>query len=151
MATTVVDPFTELATIIENAVLNEFDDEPYINFVHDRIHESLGSDGSLWIGFSPEAEPSNDIELRVEATLQFYDKYNLEINPTQSVDPRTVTNKAERMRRALEAVRTVGTPHTWYFDVTTTRYPNDPTGNKSRFEMTIVARGNNSGLVETLG
>lgn len=151
MATIVTDPFTELSTAIENAVLDEFDDELYLSFQYDRLHESLGSDGRLYVAVSPETEPADNIELRVEATLQFYDHYNLEIDPRQAVDPRMITNKAERMRRALSEIRTTGTPYLWFFDVVNTRYPNDPTGNKTRFEMTIVARGGNAGLLETIG
>jgi len=151
MARTVTDPFTELSAIIENAVLDEFDDETYLVFERDRLHESLGSDGRLHVGLSPTEDRSDNIELSMELMLQFYDTYNLEIDPQQHVDPSTVTNKAERLRRALADVRTTGTEHVWFFDVQTTRYPTDPTGNKSRFEMVIRARGNNSGLLETIG
>lgn len=151
MATIVTDPFTELALIVENAVLTEFDDEQFIVFERDRIHESLGSDGRLYVALSPDNDRANNIELTLEMLIQFYDVYDLEIDPQQQVDPSVITNKAERLRRALAAVRTTGTQHLWFFDVTQTRYPNDPTGNKSRFEMTIVARGNNSGLIETFG
>ena len=151
MATEVTDPYTILANAIEEAVLNEFDDETYLTFHHDRLHESLGSDARTYCAISPETEPSDNIELRVEALLQWYGPYKLEINPKQEVDPRIITNKAERMRRCLEKIRTVASSEMWFFDVVTTRYPNDPTGNKSRFEMTIVGRGQNSGLVETIG
>lgn len=151
MASIVTDPFTELAEIIETAVLDEFDDELYITFQRDRLHESLGSDGRLYVGVSPNEDRADNIELSAEVMLQFYDAYDLEIDPQQQVDPSVVTNKAERMRRALAYVRTTGTDHVWFFDVTTTRYPTDPTGNKSRFEMVIRARGNNSGLIETIG
>lgn len=151
MATQVTDPFTELALVVENAVLDEFDDETYMIFNRDRIHESVGSDGHLYVAISPDIDRDDRVELTMEFTLQFYDSYNLEIDPTQTVDPSLVTNKAERMRRALAAVRTIGSEHLWFFDVINTRYPSDPTGNKSRFEMTIRARGNNSGLIETIG
>lgn len=151
MATQVTDAFSELALIIENVVLDEFDDETYLIFNRDRIHESVGSDGRLYVAISPEIDRDEDIELLMEVTIQFYDAYSLEIDPMQTVDPAVITNKAERLRRALAAVRTTGTSHLWFFDVINTRYPNDPTGNKSRFEMTLRARGNNSGLIETIG
>lgn len=149
MATEVTDTYTLLADAIETAVLIEFDDETYLEFRHDHLHESLGYDQRLYVGLYPNEDSSFNIELQQEVTLQFYDAYNLEIEPQQYVDPRVITNKAERMRQALQNIRTVGESELWYFDVTRTRYPDDPTGNKSRFEMTIVARGNNTGLVET--
>lgn len=151
MATEVTDPFTELCDILEEAILNEFDDEPYIRFNRDRLHESLGADGALYVGVSPDIDRTDNIEQIMDVSLQFYDVYKLDIDPLQHVDPTRVTNKAERMKRALADVRTTGTSTLWFFDVINTRYPNDPTGNKSRFEMTIQARGNNTGLVETIG
>jgi hypothetical protein len=151
MATEVTDPFTELALVVEDVVLTEFDDEPYIRFVRDRLHESLGSDGNVYVGLSPNDDNADNIDMRMEMLLQFYDTYNLEIDPRQHVDPTRATNKAERLRRALADVRTTGSPHLWFFDVIRTSYPQDPTGNKSRFEMTINAWGNNTGLIETIG
>ena len=37
----------------------------------------------------------------------------------------------------------------WFYHVTGTSYPEDPTGNQTRFEMEVLAKGWNSGLVET--
>lgn len=151
MATVVTDPYTEMAGVIEEAVRSEFDDEPFLSVVHDRIHESLGSDGQTWVGISPEDEPSSGVDMTISTLIQFYGPFLPDVNPQQQVDPRAITNKAERLRRALASRRTTASPHLWFFDVTMTRYPNDATGNKTRFEMTVVGRGNNSGLVETVG
>lgn len=151
MATIVTDPYSQMADAIEAAVLTEFDDLTYLTVVHDRIHESLGSDGRYWVGISPDDEPSGGIDMSITATIQFYGPFHPDVDPFQQVDPRDITNKAERLRRALADVRTTGTPHVWFFDVVTTRYPEDATGNKTRFEMTVTGRGNNSGLVETTG
>lgn len=148
----VSDPYSQMAAAIETAVLTEFDDEQYMTVVHDRLHESLGSDGTTWVGISPEDEPSGGIDMTIVALVQFYGAFVPDVNPEQRVDPRAVTNKAERLRQALGEVRTIGTPEVWFFDITGTRYPNDATGNKTRFEMTVVGRGQNSGfLVETTG
>lgn len=146
----VTDPYTQVADLIETTIRAEFNDEQYINVIHDRIHESLGSDGMLHVGISPEDENSGGIEMEVNVLIQFYGPHILDVNPNEAVDPRIISNKAERLRQALSEVRTVGTPQVWFFDVNTTRYPLDATGNKSRFEMTIQACGNNSAyLVET--
>lgn len=149
--TIVTDPYTQLADILETVVTEEFADEPYLVCRHDRIHESLGNDGRTYVGISPDSEPSRDIELFVEVLIQFYGPWKEAVDPAQGADPRIMTNKAERLRRALSVERTVGLPGMWFFDVVNTRYPNDPTGNKTRFEMSITGRGNNTGLIETIG
>lgn len=149
--TVVTDPYSIMAQVLQDAILAEFSDEPYLDLRHDRIHESLGEDGRTYVGLSPEAEPAADLDLRQEILVQFYGGYSAEVNPHQMVDPRGVTNKAERMRRALQAVTNVATPEVWYFNVVNTRYPNDPTGNKTRFEMLVIGHGSNTGLVETIG
>ena len=151
MATTVTDPYTVLADAIEDVVMAEFDDEAFLVFKHDALHESLGTDGKTYVGVSPEDEQTFNIELQIAVRLQFYMPYIADVDPFQEVDPRIITNKAERLRQALGRARIVATGDVWYFDVDRTTYPKDATGNKSRFEMSIVGRGNNSGLVETTG
>ncbi len=150
--TVVTDAYTELANLIEMVAEAEFrPDHPYLTIRHDRIHESLGSDGKTWIGISPDDQPVDGLELHINLLIQFYDPFRADVDPFQHVDPRIITNKAERMRRALQSIRTTGLPELWFFDLVSTSFPNDATGNKSRFEMSIVARGNDSGLIETTG
>lgn len=151
MARVTTDPYTIMANVVEQVILDEFDDETYMNVLHDRIHESLGSDGQLWIGLSPVSEPTTGIDMTIELLIQFYGPFIADVNPAQMFDPRTTTNKAERLRQALSESRTIGQSKVWFFDVTNTSYPSDATGNKTRFEMTVVGRGNNSALVETTG
>lgn len=119
----------------------------------DRIHQSLGHSGTV-IGVSPErtiSAPDNRYVNQIEILVQFYGKYNKEVDPKQTVSPSTVEGFAERFRSAL---RTGGVdPNTglvWYFVLDRIEYPPDPTGNKTRFEAFLVARGNNSALVETV-
>ena len=45
----------------------------------------------------------------------------------------------------------MGTTTLWYMTVTSVDYPKDPTGNKSRFEATVRAYGQNTALTETIG
>jgi len=150
MARTVTDPYSQLANVIEQVIRAEFNDEQYIEVIHDRLHESLGSDGQLHVGISPDEESTGGIEMDTTILIQFYGPFQPDVNPFQSFDPRIITTKAERLRQALSEVRTVGTPQVWFFDVTMTRYPSDATGNKTRFEMTVAATGNNTSyLVET--
>ena len=149
MPTTVTDAYTVMANAIETVVAAEFSDDSTLIIKHDRLHGSVGSDGRTYVGISPEREPTFDLELQIEVLIQFYGGYKADVNPFQEVDPRVITNKAERLRQALGAIRIVGTSNVWYFDVDSVSYPPDATGNKSRFEMSIIGRGNNSGLIET--
>jgi hypothetical protein len=83
--------------------------------------------------------------------LQFYGPFVADVDPFQEVDPRAITTKAERLRQALMSETNVGAPEVWFFNILQTRYPNDATGNKSRFEMSIRAWSNDTSLVETTG
>ncbi len=150
MPTTVVDPYSVLADIIKTVVLMEFSDITGLFFEHDHLHESLGSDGKTWVAVSPVAERTSNIDMYQEVLIQFYGPFNADVDPFQKVDPRIISNKAERLRRALRSVRTVGTSGVWFFDVEDTSYPRDATGNHTRFEMRVVGRGQNSALVETI-
>lgn len=148
--TIVTDPYSVLAGALEQVILNEFeDDSPKITVVHDRIHESLGYNGRGYVGISPVRENSERITTNITALVQFYDAYSLEIDPEQHVDPRNISNKAERFRRAVQKARIIADELVWYMDVTYIEYPNDATGNKSRFEATVITQGENTGLIET--
>lgn len=116
----------------------------------DYLHASVGSEATR-IGVSPlRSNPGNRDNNVLEMTLfvQFYGKYRLRIDPNQRVDPGVIEGYVERFREALRT----GDPNTssvWYFQLTSVNYPLDPTDNKSRFEATVMARGNNTALLET--
>lgn len=119
----------------------------------DKIHESLGWE-RVEVGIHPLDEvvrPGNALiqEMRVE--VRFYGLWTKEIDPHTVINPVKVTNYAERFRSALGRSHATdpATDEVWYFDVLRVDYPDDPTGNKSRFHATIRAWGNNSGLIET--
>src|SRR5688572_29614965 len=117
MPHTVVDPYSQVASVLESAIAAEFTDVAYMEIHHDRIHESLGSDGKTHVGISPDDQTSERIELVQDVTIQYYGPFNLQIDPFQEVDPRLISNKAERLRQKLAEVRTVGTSQVWFFDV----------------------------------
>lgn len=151
MPTYVTDPYSLLAESVEQTILDEFPDIEYINVLHDRIHESMGADGQTYVGISPGDQGSSGIVLTIELLIQFYGPFTPDVNPFQHADPRIYTTYAERLRQALSKVRTTGTSEVWFFDVTSTRFPIDATGNKTRFEMVVVGMGQNSALTETTG
>jgi hypothetical protein len=119
---------------------------------HDNLHESLGFQGPV-AGISPARDLVNRNNLIQETSLEvkLYNTWVKLVDPTQAVDPRIITNYAERFRRGLQSivVPSTGIDVMWYFNLVQIEYPNDPTGNKSRFVATVRAWGNNSALVET--
>lgn len=130
----------------------EFAAEGYV-MIADNLHESLGRT-RVDVGVAPVEDVVNIRDSLVQETwveVKFYHLWTQEISPETQVNPFQITAYAERFRDALR--RSFATdPHTgqvWYFDLRRVQYPNDPTGNKTRFVATIRAFGNNSGLVET--
>ena len=149
-------PVTSAYEVIANALKviidTEFASEGIVA-QHDNLHESLGRDRRE-CGIAPIEDSipmSNGLTLESLVEVRFYDFWTQEISPTTAVDPRIITNYAERFRRAIKAASAteVGTGVMWYFDLRRVQYPNDPTGNKTRFHAQVRGFGNNSGLVET--
>lgn len=118
----------------------------------DFIHDSLG-DKRTSIGVSPvrtRPYPRDEQVITIEILVQFYSKYDLKIDPTQRVSPVKIETYAERFRRAIR-VSDPKRNDVWFFKVLDLSYPNDPTGNKTRFEAVVAAVGQNSALIESTG
>lgn len=123
---------------------------PGVPIRDDKLHGSLGAQGAV-IGTSPiRARPWNrDAAVQdTEVLVQFYNKYTLKVDPTQAVDPAIVEDLADKFRLALKGGYK-GSGAVWYFMLVDITYPDDPTGNKTRFEARVVAKGNNDSLIET--
>lgn len=147
-----MDPFPVIAAIVIDAFNAEFAAEGVV-LIPDRLHESLGRK-SVAAGISPTEDTPNMRNRLAEEhylEIQFYGLWDERIDPGTQINPATITGYANRLKDALRRAQGAegGTGSVWYFDVDRTRYPNDPTGNKTRFEMTIRAWGNNQNLVET--
>lgn len=151
---TVTDSYAVSADTLASIINTEFGAEGVV-VRHDKLHESLGSDGVV-VGIAPIEDlvnPRSNATQESIIEIRFYNQWTKEIKPTTVIDPRIITNYAERFRRALHS-SFLTSPHTqalWFFDLTRITYPDDPTGNKSRFVATIRAYGNNSALVESTG
>lgn len=121
---------------------------------HDDIHESLGWNGPR-VGINPETRGDvvrpNMLVQETWIEVKFYGMWRKEITPETAVDPREITELAERFRRAIEASNAPSTSSLWYFNLVQISYPRDPNGNRSRFVALIRAYGNNASLVETSG
>lgn len=146
-----VDPYTTVANAIETVLKSEFAVEGF-PVLHDHIHESVGHKGTR-IGISPidqVPQASNMNVMDTEVLIRFYGKYDKSVvDPDQRVDPRKITGYAHRLRSVLERVDIASSGNFWYLNVMETSYPEDPMGNKTRFEMRVRAKGANAGLVET--
>lgn len=145
-------PFEAVAQAVIAVFNNEFASEQFV-MIPDRLHESLGR-SRVDVGIHPVEDVVNGRDAVVQETfveVRFYDLWKQEISPETQVNPYRITGFAERFRDALRRAKATdpGTGQVWYFDVRRTAYPPDPTGNSSRFHMTIRAFGNNAGLIET--
>jgi hypothetical protein len=144
--------FETVALAVKQVFEEEFEAEGF-TLIPDKIHESLGRH-RVACGIHPEEEGPNMRNRIMQETfveVRLYDLWTDEINPETQINPFKITGYAERFRDALRraAAQDPGTGEVWFFDVDRTTYPDDPTGNKSRFHMRIRAFGNNSNLVET--
>lgn len=152
---TVTSPYQTAAEQLAAIIDAEYAPEGFV-VEHDNIHESLGSDGRTRLGLAPMYDIPQARDLNVQETwieFRFYGGFDKKVDPNQSVDPRIVTTFAERFRRAIKAsyVPSNGTPGMWFYTIERIEYPNDATGNKTRFVARVCAYGQNSGLVETTG
>lgn len=146
------DPYGQLALILKTVLDTEFADLE-IDAQHDNLHESLGI-GKRAVGIAPMRDvpvDRNAVAQHTYAEVKFFDRWDPKIDPGQKVDPREITQKAERFRDALRRTRATdpGTGEVWFFEILSVEYPNDPTGNKTRFSARVRAWGNNGGLIET--
>lgn len=152
---TVTSPYERAANVLKTVIDTEWATEGLVA-EHDNLHESLGYEGAR-VGIAPtfeEGQPGADIVQNVYLDVKFFDAWIKEVNQEESVDPRVIARHAERFRRAcLAAHPTLVAPdhHLWFFNVESIEYPDDPTGNKSRFLAHVCAYSDNAALVETTG
>lgn len=145
-------PYAEVAEALKAIIDAEYAPEGY-TAIHDNLHPAVGQEGTR-IGIAPEEESprgGNMVQQDTVVTVKFYRRWDADVDPTKKVDPRVISEFADRFRNALRNASTPGTSKVWYFNLTRLVYPNDPTGNKTRFEATVTAYGNNAALVETTG
>lgn len=119
----------------------------------DKLHGSVGRDGTKFGIYCDRflSSPGNRLVGEIECIVQCYGKYDLRVDPNQAVSPGIVEARAERFRDALRGYAEPGTGRLWYYRLERLEYPDDPTGNKTRFEAYVRAFSNNTALVETTG
>lgn len=149
---TVTSPYEAAADVLKTIIDGAFSTEGWVA-EHDTLHPSLGEEATR-IGIAPDADTprsNNYVMNEIRMMVQFLGQYELDVDPEQAVDPRIVTRYAERFRRACQADDTPGDQHFWFFNIERITYPNDPSGNKTRFYATVCAYTQNSGIIETAG
>ena len=147
-----MNQYAEIADALKVIIDAEFAPENY-TAIHDNLHSAVGLEGTR-IGIAPEEETpatGNMLQQNTLITVKFYRRWDDVVDPVKKVDPRLIAGFAERFRIALREANKVSTGQVWYFNLMRVRYPNDPTGNKTRFEADITVYGNNQALVETTG
>jgi hypothetical protein len=143
-------PYAQVADALKAIIDTEFAPETY-TALHDNLHPAVGQEGTR-IGIAPEVEEGRagrTIQNDISITVKFYRRWDAQVDENKKVDPRVITEFAERFRQAIRDNNQIGTDSAWYFNLVRIRYPNDPTGNKTRFEADLVAYGTNSALTET--
>lgn len=153
---TVTAQTTSMRAQIKAILATEFANELEANdwfLWDDKLHRSLGSDGT-YIGTSPNSETpwARDMHvLHTDILVQFYGRWDKEVDPKQIVDPVGIEVYAERFKRAIKSTGDAPNDHGWYFNLIRVDYLDDPTGNKTRFEAVLQGYGNNPVLIETSG
>lgn len=142
-------PETEIRNVIKSVIQTEFSGLEFI-YSDDKIHESLGSDGTARIATSPlrRYKSLDDANVReVEVLVQFYLPYNLKVDPEQAVDPSVIEGYAEQFEAAIKDPSRVSSDLVWYFVIDLLEYPEDPTGNMTRFEAQVRSVGTNTAML----
>lgn len=133
-------PTTDLRETVENVLKAEFAAEGF-PVKSGRLHPSVGANGPV-AGVSPDAETGGNgsAAAATRVTVQVYDRWAKRVDPNAVVDPSRIEDWAWRFRTALSDKRASDGQRVWWFVLLDVTYPNDPTGQKTRFEAVVEAR-----------
>lgn len=140
---------TEFRQQVKTIVEDEFAPEG-LTVRNDKLHDSLGWDGAVSAVY-PSAEAPGDATIvqNMLVVVQVFQRYELNVDPEQRVDPAKIEEWAWRLQRAFKQDMGPGTEKVWYWNVAHIEYPDDPTGNKTRFVMSLEGYTSNASLIET--
>ena len=143
-------PYVIAANGLAQIITSTFSAEGVVP-IHDELHESLGRDGRV-VGISLDREfpgtrhrEAQNVYLKV----QWFEQWTDEVDNTIVHDPRTSATLANRLQLGIASANLTYSGDFWFFQWMGTEYPRDPTGNKTRFIMSVVSWGNNAALLET--
>lgn len=142
-------PETASRTRVKQAIQTAFSAEGW-TAGDDKFGRSMGKDDahnhaniSVTTDFARE-RPGKAHILDIAILVQFYLGYDAVPDETISRDNTIVEGYADRLRAQFAgAGARVDSGDAWYLRVVGTEYPDDPTGNKTRFEMNIVGEALN--------
>jgi hypothetical protein len=140
---------TELRQSIKASITTEFAAEGLI-VLDDKLHDAMGTEKNIAAVF-PEGErmDSSGIVSRFVVSAQVFMRWDPQIDPAQIVDPGIIEGWAWRLQRRMLADSNVNGANVSYYIVSEVLYPDDPTGNKTRFVLTAVGFGHNPSAAET--
>jgi hypothetical protein len=141
-------PETEAREVLREILTTTF---PTVTYYPGRLHASTGDLGPLMATSPEETIPNRRDQLVLETTIlvQFFGTWQKEIDNMNIIDPAWIEAQAEAFRLAIQPEQSQNQSDLWYLAVTRLRYPPDPTGQKTRFEALVLARSNNTAVVET--
>jgi len=114
-----------------------------------KLLRAHGKDG-LRVGVSPvrsREDPKIVVQLNVETLLQVYLPFDWEPDDTKTVDPAQIEGYGQRIRDAFRTQSSGTTSQFWGLRVSSIDYPDDPTGNKTRLEATILGYADNTATI----
>lgn len=139
----------ELIALIETALPTTF------TAIKDgRLPRLMGEDGN-YAGVSPDSQSpaiGQGLDQQTSVLVQFYMAYEKTrpIDPTLVLSPAPIEEAVQTFQEAAQdAIGSGSTGERWYYTITAINYPADPIGQKTRAELTVVARGGNPAVVET--
>lgn len=141
---------TELRQAVKSAIALEFSAEiASADIADDKMHESLGWERACAAVYPMRERPLEDGAHGMMVAAQVFNRYDLQIDPAQRVDPATIEGWAWRLQRRFLTAAHVNTNKVAWFNVADIVYPPDPTDNITRFVMTLEAFGDEPTLMET--
>jgi hypothetical protein len=81
--------------------------------------------------------------------VQVFGLWEKEVDNEKVIDPAPVEALARAFAREIQARQTGALPELWYIELERVGFPNDPTGQKTRFDAIVMGRAENPGVVET--
>lgn len=119
-----------------------------------KLHASVGGDSSVgWAGVAPfadEPRAANQQLLDPVVEAQVFLPWDKVVDNERVVDPQPIMDLAHAFRARVELVQNHNTELLWYFNVQRLWYPDDPTGQKTRFHALLRGVGtNNASLLES--
>lgn len=148
-------PETMLRNMLLNLMEEEFAPEG-VSVRDDKLLEATGEQEAVAGVYPDYSEPwTNDRQVqRTVVVVQMHNRFDPAWidAPDERISPATIESWADRLRRKIKSIDGIpsgANPDGWFFLVERTLFPDDPTGNKTRFNMVITGFSANASLVET--